>query len=156
MVTLDRHFVVTDAYVGRAARAAFVAWHHLARPWRRYGTYLVGGCIVAWVLASGTVALIIPVAVIADVVVRYRAIADDTRTQEPVGTTIALGFGEDAFAYQTWTQSAEVPYSAVQKVVPSHGCLVIVALSEHVFWALPSELIPREALSRMSRAASGA
>jgi len=31
-----------------------------------------------------------------------------------------------------------------------------VALSEHVFWALPSELIPREALSRMSRVASGA
>ena len=29
MVTLDRHFVVTDAYIGRAARAAFVAWHHI-------------------------------------------------------------------------------------------------------------------------------
>ena len=31
MVTLDRHFVVTDAHVGRATRAAFVAWHHMAR-----------------------------------------------------------------------------------------------------------------------------
>lgn len=156
MVTLDRHFVVTDAQVGRATRAAFVAWHHMSRPWRRYGTYLVGGGIVAWVAASSAVTLIIPLAIMADVVVRYRAIAQDTRTQEPVGTTIALGFGEDAFAYQTWTQSAEVPYSAVQKVVSSQGCLVIVALSEHVFWPLPSALIPREALSRMSRAASGA
>ena len=154
MVSLDRHFVVTDAYVGRATRAAFVAWHHMSRPWRRYGTYLFGGCILAWVLASGAVVLVIPLAIVADVVVRYRAVAESIRMQEPVGTTIALGFGEDAFAYQTWTQSAEVPYSAVQKVVASHGCLVIVALSEHVFWALPSELIPREALSRMSRAAS--
>lgn len=156
MVTLDRHFVVTDAHVGRATRAAFVAWHHMLRPWRRYAAFLIGGCLVAWVLASGTAALIIPLTVIADVVVRYRAIAESTRTEEPVGTTIALGFGEDAFAYQTWTQSAEVPYSAVQKVVPSHGCLVIVALSEHVFWPLPADLVPREALSRMSRAAAGA
>ena len=28
MVTLDRHFVVTDAHVGRAV---FVAWHHIPR-----------------------------------------------------------------------------------------------------------------------------
>jgi hypothetical protein len=150
MVTLDRHFVVTDTQVRRATRAAFIAWHHMPRPWRRYGTYVVGGLVVAWVSAGSTVLLVIPVVIIADVIVHYRATAHDTRTQEPVGTTIALGFGEDAFAYQTWTQSAEVPYSAVQKVISSNGCLVIVALSQHVFWALPSELIPPEAFSRMS------
>ena len=150
MVALDRHFVVTDAHVGRATRAAFIAWHHMPRPWRRYGAYLLLGVVAAWVLADRTVLLLIPAALAGDVVIRYRATARDSSSQEPVGTTIALGFGEDAFAYKTWTQSGEVPYSAVQKVVSTNGCRVIVALSEHIFWALPSELIPAEALARMS------
>lgn len=156
MVELDRQFVVTEAHVERASKAAFVAWHHMARPWRRYAAYLLGGLIALWISGQGAAAVLIPIAIAADVVTRYRATAADTRTQEPVGTAIALGFGEDGFAYRTWTQSGQVAYSSVQKVVASHDCLVIVALSEHIFWALPADLIPAEATSRMSGAPAGA
>ena len=156
MVALDRQFVVTQSHVERASKAAFVAWHHMARPWRRYGAYVLGGLIAVWFSGQGAAAVLIPMAIAADAVTRYRACVADTRTQEPVGTAIALGFGEDAFAYRTWTQSGQVPYSAVQKVIPSHGCLVIVALSEHVFWALPAELVPSEARLRMSGVPAGA
>ncbi len=105
--------------------------------------------IVVWVSGQPAAAVLTPLAIGADVLTRYRAAVSDTRRQEPVGTAIALGFGEDAFAYRTWTQSGRVPYSAVQKVVASHGCLVIVALSEHIFWPLPADLVPPEARSRM-------
>ncbi|MCW2843683.1 MAG: hypothetical protein JWN22_1599 [Nocardioides sp.] len=80
MVTLDRHFVVTEPYVRRATRAAFIAWHHMPRPWRRYGTCAVGGLLVALVLGSSAVTLIVPVAIIADVIVRYRATAQCRRS----------------------------------------------------------------------------
>ncbi len=42
MVELDRQFVVDEAHVERASKAAFVAWHHMARPWRRYAAYVLG------------------------------------------------------------------------------------------------------------------
>jgi hypothetical protein len=154
VVALDREFVVTDDHVERATRAAFVAWHHKLRPWRRYAAYLLVGSVVAWALGDSTVAVMIPLAVIADGIMHFQKAAEDTRSQEPVGTTIALGFGEDAFAYRTWIQSGEVPYSAVERVVASNGCLVIDALSEQIFWALPSELVPRDALAHMSSAAA--
>jgi hypothetical protein len=150
MVELDRQFVVTEAHVERASKAAFVAWHHMARPWRRYAAYVLGGLIAVWISGQPAAAVLTPLAIGADVWTRYRAAVSDTRSQEPVGTAIALGFGEDAFTYRTWTQSGRVPYSAVQKVVASHGCLVIVALSEHIFWPLPADLIPPVARLRMS------
>ena len=149
MVELDRHFLVTESHVERASKAAFVAWHHMARPWRRYAAYLLGGLIGVWISGQGEVAVLVPLAIAADVVRHYRAAAADTCAQEPVGTAIALGFGEDGFGYRTWTQSGEVPYSAVQKVIASHGCLVVVALSERIFWPLPADLIPADAKSRM-------
>lgn len=142
--------IVTDAQVRRASRAAFIAWHHMLRPWRRYAAYLLAGSAVAWALQDVTVTVMIPVAVLGDVYLHFRKTVEDTRTQEPVGTAISIGFGDEAFAYRTWVQSGEVPYTAVQKVVASTGCLVIVALSERIFWALPEEQVPPEALMRMS------
>lgn len=153
MTSLDREFVVTEVHVRRAPRAAFVARHHTPRPWAKYAGYVLVGSVLAWGLSESMIAALIPMAVIADAVTFFRKGAEDTRSQEPVGTTIALGFGDDAFVYRTWIRSGEVPYSAVTKVVASNGCTVIVALSQHIFWPLPSESVPPDALSRMSAAA---
>ena len=153
MPVLDRSFVVSEPFVRQATRAAFVAWHHLPRPWRRYAGYALAGGAVTGATSNAIGLLLVPVVLAADVVTRYRATAHDSRTQEPVGTTIAIGFGDDAFAFQTWTQARAVPYAAVRKVVRSGGCVVIVALSERIFWPLPAELVPEDAIARMTRPA---
>ena len=150
MVALDRAFVITDAQARRASRAAFVAWHHMLRPWRRYAAYLVIGSVLSWGRQDISLAALIPLAVIGDCYPHFRQMVEDTRNQIPVGTTIALGFGTEAFAYRTWIHSGEVPYTAVQKVVTSSGCVVIIALSERIFWPLPQAHVPAEALLHMS------
>jgi hypothetical protein len=154
VVALDRAFVVTDAQARRASRAGFVAWHHMLRPWRRYAAYLLIGSVLSWGRQDITLAALIPLAVFGDGFLHFRQIVEDIRRQIPVGTTIALGFGDEAFAYRTWIRSGEVPYAAVQKVVESNGCAVIVALSERTFWPLPKEQVPAEALQRMSPSSS--
>jgi hypothetical protein len=94
----------------------------------------------------------VPGAVVVDAIALYRRIRYDVRTQEPVGTVVALGFGEDSFAFRTWTEGREVPYSAITRIVRSQGCVVICALSHRVFWALPERMVPAEAVSRMKAA----
>lgn len=93
-----RAFVVTDAQAPRASRAAFVAWHHMLRRWRRYAAYLVIGSVLSWGRQDITLAALIPLAVIGDGFLHFRQIVEDIRRQMPVGTTIALGFGDEAFA----------------------------------------------------------
>lgn len=152
MPGLDRHFVVTEDYARKATKAAFVAWHHMSRPWKVYGVCVIVGVVSAQLLGGASYALVAPLLIGTDVVQRYRRIGLSVRQQEPLGTTIALGFGDSTFVYRTWAQSGEVPYAAVTHVITSHGCRVLVALSHHIFWALPAEQIPEAALARMTDA----
>ena len=146
---LDREFVVTHDHVRRASRAAFIAWHRTPRQWVKYASFVVGGALLAWMLDDPKVAVLVPLAIGAEALAFYRRGARDTRGQEPVGTSIGLGFGDESFSFRTWIRSGEVPYDTVTKVVKSSGCTVIVALSEHIFWPLPSETVPPHALAQM-------
>lgn len=147
--SLDREFVVTEDHVKRASRAAFIAWHHTPRQWTKYAAFVVGGALLAWILDEPKAAVLIPLAIGAEAVAFYQRGARDTRGQEPVGTSIALGFGPESFSFRTWVRSGEVPYAAVTKVMRTSGCTVIAALSEHIFWPLPEEIVPSEAVARM-------
>lgn len=146
---LDREFVVTEDHVRRASHAAFVAWHRTPRQWIKYVAYVIAGVALAWLFDDPKFAVLIPLVIGAEAVTFYRRGVRDTREQEPVGTSIALGFGAESFSFKTWIRSGEVPYSAVTKVVKSSGCTVIVALSEHIFWPLPAEVVPPQALVQM-------
>ncbi|MBB6627359.1 hypothetical protein H5V45_08505 [Nocardioides sp. KIGAM211] len=141
MVALDRSFVVDESQVWPSARASFVAWHHRSRPWRSYLLYVLAGLAGLTVVEPLWAAVGVLAAVGIDVVTRFQRILHAVRTQEPVGTTIALGFGDDAFAYRTWVEAREVPYAAVRRIVRVGDVVVIDALEAHIFWSLPAAVV---------------
>ena len=60
--------------------------------------------------------------------------------------------GLPVIALHGWLDNA----NSFARLAPKLKGLRIVALSEHIFWALPADLIPAEATSRMSGAPAGA
>jgi predicted membrane protein len=155
MPALDRSYVVAESDVVPCARAGLVAWHRTLRPWRGYAAYVAFGVVAVALAGNPALLVAVPGAVLVDAISRYRRILHDVRTQEPVGTVVALGFGDGSFAFRTWTEAREVPYSAVTRIVRSHACVVICALSHHVFWALPERMVPDEAVARMEARSQG-
>jgi predicted membrane protein len=152
MPALDRSYVVADSDVVPCARAAFVASHHTLRPWRGYTAYAAFGLVAAVLAGNPSLLIAIPGAVLVDAISRFRRVLHAVRTQEPVGTVVALGFGDHSFSFRTWTEAREVPYSAITRIVRSHGCVVICAMSHCVFWALPERMVPDEDVARMTAA----
>jgi hypothetical protein len=155
MPALDRSYVVPESDVVPCARAGLVAWHHTLRPWRGYAAYVAFGLVAAALAGNPWLLVAVPGAVLVDAISRCRRILHDVRTQEPVGTVVALGFGADSFAFRTWTEAREVPYSAITRIVRSHGCVVICALSHGVFWALPERMVPDDDVARMQAGSRG-